>query len=269
MDQILLQHCKTLQGSRNNALRCTARLHYQINLTHAYGQIDPCMAKFSPLPASGIHPEGLSHAQGVKRAKYPLCNQWFVCSSNTRCPKRSPGGRGRAGQSPETKGGCNGREITTGQNMSQKLQRPKWVPQDLQRAKGIPKPIKTQVGPKSCHYPVNNRYHHHAARLLSFVFHLQKELQNLLQTAVANPPYLHKCSMQPQALDCTSMGAAGMGSMPQSHCNTPQKHQAGLFLAKINSHLLPLQVHITPLGMESSKFIPRDANQDSVGSTPP
>lgn len=34
LERILLQCCKTLQGSRNNALRCTASLHHQTNLMH-------------------------------------------------------------------------------------------------------------------------------------------------------------------------------------------------------------------------------------------
>lgn len=147
LERILLQCCKTLQGSRNNALRCTASLHHQTNLMHAYGQIDPCMAKFSPLPASGICPEGLSHAQGVGRAKYPLCNQWFDCSSNTRCPERSPGGR--AEQSPESKGGYNGEEITAGQNMFQMLQRPKWVPKTCKEQNGSQSPQKPKWVPKA------------------------------------------------------------------------------------------------------------------------
>jgi len=115
--------------------------------SYAYGQIDPCMAKFSPLPASGICPEGLSHAQGVGRAKYPLCNQWFVCSSNTRCPERSPGGR--AEQSPESKGGYNGEEITAGQNTFQMLQRPKWVPKTCKEQNGSQSPQKPKWVPKA------------------------------------------------------------------------------------------------------------------------
>lgn len=42
------------------------------------------------------------------------------------------------------------------------------------------------------------------------------------------------------------MGAVGMESMAQSHCNTPQKHQVGLYLAKINSHPPPFSKFISP-----------------------
>lgn len=44
------------------------------------------------------------------------------------------------------------------------------------------------------------------------------------------------------------MGAVGMESTAQSHCNTPQKHQVGLYLAKINSHLPPFPSSYHPIG---------------------
>lgn len=115
--------------------------------------------------------------------------------------------------------------------MGEKSQQGKIHPKSCKDPNGSPRPAKNKRDPKAHKNPSGSqklprpseqRIPPPCCKLLSFAFHLQKELQNLLQTAVANPPHVHKCPKQPQALDCTSMGAVGMGSMAQSHCNTPK-----------------------------------------------
>lgn len=120
-------------------------------------------------------------------------------------------------------------------------------PQDLQRAKRIPKPTETQVGPKSCHYSVNNRCHHHAAeQLLSFAFHLQKRaVKPLANSSSKSSP----CAQVPYATPSPGLrinGCCGNGKHGPIPLQYPSKASSWPLPSKNKFSSPPFSKFISP-----------------------